>query len=102
MQKNKSTELAVNYILSNVITSLENKDSAFCIFLDFAKAFDTVNHDILIQKLEYYGVRGNVQNSFKSYLSDRQQFTEIDDTLSDMEYIKCGVPQGSVLGPLFF
>ena len=101
-QKNKSTELAVNSILSSVTTSLENKETAYCIFLDFAKAFDTVNHNILIQKLEYHGVRGKALDLFKSYLSDRQQFTEIDDTLSDMEYIKCGVPQGSVLGPLLF
>ena len=101
-QKNKSTELAVNSIVSNVIKSLENKESAYYIFLDFAKAFDTVNHDILIQKLDYYGIRGNALNLFKSYLTERQQFTEIVDTLSDMEYIKCGVPQGSILGPLLF
>ena len=101
-QKKKSTELAVNSIVSNVIKSLENKESAYCIFLDFAKAFDTVNHDILIQKLDYYGMRGNALNLFKSYLTERQQFTEIGDTLSDMEYIKCGVPQGSILGPLLF
>ena len=81
---------------------MEYKETAHCIFLDFAKAFDTVNHNILIQKLEYHGVRGKALDLFKSYLSDRQQFTEIDDTLSDMEYIKCGVPQGSVLGPLLF
>ena len=101
-QKNKSTELAVNSIVSNVTKSLENKESAYCIFLDFAKAFDTVNHDILIQKLDYYGIRGNALNLFKSYLTERQQFTEIGDTLSDMEYIKCGVPQGSILGPILF
>ena len=72
------------------------------IFLDFAKAFDPVNHDILLNKLEYYGIRGLPLNWFKSYLNERQQFTEIEGTLSEMEYVKCGVPQGSVLGPLLF
>ena len=87
-----STELAVNSIVSNVIKSLEYKESAYCIFLDFA------NRDILIQKLDYYGIRGDALNLFKSYLTERQQFTEIGDTLSDMEYIKCG----SILAPLLF
>ena len=80
-QKNKSTKLAVNSIVSNAITSLEYKESTYCIFLDFAKAFDTVNHDILIQKLDYYGIRGNASNLFKSYLTESQQFREIGDTL---------------------
>ena len=101
-QKNKSTELAVNSIISNIGTSFENKEIAHCIFLDFAKAFDTVNHDILINKLNHYGLRGSSLNWFKSYLTDRQQYTEIGNSLSDMCYIKCGVPQGSVLGPLLF
>ena len=98
----KSTELAVNSIVNNIINSFEVKEYAYCIFLDFAKAFDTVNHEILINKLEYYGIRGSPLKWFKSYLSGRQQFTEIDDTLSDIGYIKCGVPQGSILGPLLF
>ena len=101
-QKNKSTELAVNAIINNIINSFDIKETSYCIFLDFAKAFDTVNHDILIKKLEHYGIRGMPLNWFKSYLYQRQQSTEIEGTLSDIEYIKCGVPQGSVLGPLLF
>ena len=101
-QLNKSTELAVNEITNNINNSFEKKESAFCIFLDFAKAFDTVNHDILINKLEYYGIRGSPLNWFKSYLQDRQQYTNINGTLSSLEYMKCGVPQGSILGPLLF
>ena len=85
-----------------IIASFENKEYAHCIFLDFAKAFDTVNHKILLQKLEYYGIRGNRLKWFDSYLTDRQQYTEVNNILSDVDYIKCGVPQGSVLGPLLF
>ena len=85
-----------------LLTPLKKKESAYCIFLDFAKAFDTVNHEILLKKLHHYGIRGTPLNWFKSYLFDRQQLKEINDTLSDIDYIKCGVPQGSILGPLLF
>lgn len=68
-----------------------------CIFLDFAKAFDTVNHEILIQKLEYYGIRGIALDWMKSYLTNRMQCTEVGDTQSELELVKCGVPQGIVL-----
>ena len=101
-QKNKSTELAIASIISQISNSFGNKESAYCIFLDFAKAFDTVNHEILLNKLQYYGINGMALSWFKSYLSNRTQFTEVNDTLSEIDYIKCGVPQGSILGPLLF
>ena len=101
-QKNKSTSLAVLDIYSKLIKSIENKEFSCCIFLDFAKAFDTVNHEILLSKLEHYGITGIVNDWFRSYLSLRPQKVKINGFLSDEQYIKCGVPQGSVLGPLLF
>ena len=101
-QTNKSTELAVNEICTFVKDTFENKETGFCIFLDFAKAFDTVNHEILLHKLEHYGIRGTALLWFRNYLKDRQQHTEIGNTLSDSHDIHCGVPQGSILGPLLF
>ena len=101
-QKNKSTSLAVLDIYSKLIKSIENKEFSCCIFLDFAKAFDTVNHDILLSKLEHYGITGIVNDWFRSYLSLRPQKVKINGFLSDEQYIQCGVPQGSVLGPLLF
>ena len=82
--------------------AFENKEIAYCIFLDFAKAFDTVNHNILINKLEHYGIRGVCLNLLKNYLTNRKQCTEINGIISDIEVTKCGVPQGSILGPLLF
>ena len=72
------------------------------IFVDFQKAFDTVNHDILIQKLEHYGIRGCTNSWFRSYLSQRKQFVSILGFESQKTIISHGVPQGSVLGPLLF
>ena len=101
-QKGLSTELAINSLLNNIIDCLENKEVGFCILLDFAKAFDTVNHEILLEKLYYYGIRGVAHKWFKSYLSERMQCTEIGNTRSKFDFVKSGVPQGSVLGPLLF
>ena len=72
------------------------------IFIDLKKAFDTVNHSILLSKLNHYGVRGKAYDWFHSYLSNREQFLCINGHNSDSLSITCGVPQGSILGPLLF
>ena len=70
--------------------------------MDLSKAFDTVNHEIVIHKLQYYGIRNNALSLNKSYLSNRRQFVEIDNVKSTNSNITTGVPLGSVLGPLLF
>ena len=101
-QKNKSTEQALIEIQSKIIDAFEAKETPCCIFLYFAKAFDTVNHDILLHKLNYYGIRGNSLLWLESYLKNREQCVQVGNSLSSFQNIVCGVPQGSVLGPLLF
>ena len=72
------------------------------IFMDLSKAFDTLDHIILLEKIRYYGINGTSLDWFRSYLSNRKQYVEIDNEKSPCLYIKTGVPQGSILGPLLF
>ena len=97
-----STNHALIDITENVRQALDKKMVACGIFVDLQKAFDTVNHDILIKKLDYYGIRGVANEWFSSYLNKRSQFVSISGYDSKQKYIKHGVPQRSVLGPLLF
>ena len=89
-------------VLESVNTNLENLENCAIVSIDLRKAFDTLDHDMLINKLYIYGIRGIALKLIKSYLSDRLQFVRYNNTDSYYNYIKCGVPQGSVLGPLLF
>ena len=94
--------MAITYLIDKISSSIDSNEYTLGVFLDFSKAFDTVNHDILIAKLERYGVRGLALDWFRSYLDSREQYVSIDSTESSRLKISCGVPQGSVLGPLLF
>ena len=99
---NHSTYMALIILLENIMKALENGESAIGIFLDFQKAFDTVNHSILLDKLCIYGIRGPALSWITSYLSNRYQYVVYNGYESECKYISCGVPQGSILGPLLF
>ena len=101
-QPGKSTEHALLQLQSKILDAFEKKLPSCTIFLDFAKAFDTVNHKILLSKLDHYGITGNAQNWLSSYLTGRQQCVQVGNSVSDLRKINHGVPQGSILGPLLF
>jgi len=101
-KKNHSTDMALTLLLEKILNALENNEHVVGIYLDFAKAFDTVNHSILLSKLSHYGIRGSAHSWLKNYLSDRTQVVKFNDTISDKKIVLCGVPQGSILGPLLF
>ena len=101
-RKNTSTSFALIEIVERIRNSIDNKMHNCGIFIDLRKAFDTINHDILLSKMEHYGIRGITLKWFKSYLQNRKQFVFLNGVCSDIELINCGVPQGSVLGPLLF
>ena len=97
-----STVHALISLTENVIKNLDEGNIGCGIFVDLQKAFDTVEHDILLSKLEHYGIRGLANEWFKSYLSNRKHYVSINGYDSNLADVKFRVLQGSVLGPLFF
>ena len=88
--------------LDKITEALDRNDYAISLFIDLSKAFDTISHSILLKKLQHYGIRGLVYEFLKSYLSNRSQLVDIDGVYSNLLNITCGVPQGSILGPMLF
>ena len=101
-RKFHSTELAALEFTDKIIFNLDQGKLPLAIYLDLSKAFDTIDHSILLNKLKYYGVCGMSLYWFESYLSDRKQYVQFNDSTSSYSSISTGVPQGSILGPLLF
>ena len=101
-RKKHSTNHALLNMTQQIKEAMDKGNIAIGVFVDFQKAFDTVNHKILLSKLEHYGIRGIANSWFSSYLSNRQQYVSIGGINSETKPIMHGVPQGSVLGPLLF
>ncbi len=97
-----STEFAALHLIDRNMIEMDNMDTPVNIFLDLSKAFDTLDHKILLQKLDYYGIKDTANKLFESYITNGTQYVEINDTTSDPLTLTTGVPQGSILGPLLF
>ena len=98
----RSTTQAISTLLEKLYTNFDNNEITQGIFLDFSKAFDTIDHSIIISKLSYYNFSNPACHLLQSYLSNRKQYVQIEDSCSALRTMKIGVPQGSILGPLLF
>ena len=101
-RKFHSTASALLDCTNSWYMNMDRKMFNLVVFLDLKKAFDTVNHDILVRKLELYGITGNALSMIKSYLTDRKQKCQLGDVITSESRVTCGIPQGSILGPLLF
>ena len=101
-RKNHSTAMAILEAVDFCYENMDSNNKIVGIYFDLQKAFDTVDHNLLLNKLYHVGIRGLMHNWLTNYLSNRKQYTSINGVFSEMGDIVCGVPQGSVLGPLLF
>ena len=101
-RKGKNTTLNINELMEQLYKNFDSKLATQGIFIDFSKAFDTINHEIIVHKLSFNGFKSCASQLVKSYLSNRKQFVQIGGEVSSMQNISIGVPQGSILGPLLF
>ena len=97
-----STCVALLNLIDQISEQIDSKMTVVGIFIDLSKAFDTIDHNILLAKLSFYGIRGIAKKWFSSYLTNRQQYVQIQHVASNLLTIRSGVPQGSILGPLLF
>ena len=102
MQKIHSCQTALTKLTEKWISDIDNGNVTGAVLLDFRKAFDLVNHEVLLNKLRYYNFEDKSLSWLQSYLSNRTQTVHIGNTHSNPAPISCGVPQGSVLGPVLF
>ena len=101
-RKKHTTMFPLIDVVTQCFENINNRLYTCAIALDIKKAFDSVNHTILLKKLSHYGIRGVCYKLFESYLTNRQQYVYVNNTISSLQVIKTGVPQGSVLGPILF
>ena len=98
----RGTTQSCNNLLQYIYNKLDYGENVLSVFMDFQKAFDSVNHDILLRKLYHYGIRGFVHDWLRSYLENRTQYVQVGNSYSGNCILSHGVPQGSILGPLLF
>ena len=101
-RESHSTNMALITLVDKITSAIDNGEFVIGVFLDFKKAFDTVDHTILLKKLYKYGIRGKAHDWLQDYLYQREQYVSFDNVISEKRVVKCGVPQGSILGPLLF